>query len=37
VSKGRHKFAVRAVNPSGQPDSSPATYSFKVKRKRHHH
>jgi hypothetical protein len=32
--KGKHTFAVRAVNASGEPDASPATYAFKIKRKR---
>jgi hypothetical protein len=30
---GKHTFAVRAVN-AGVPDASPATYSFKVKKKK---
>jgi hypothetical protein len=34
--RGKHTFEVRAVNASGTPDPSPASYSFKIKRKRHH-
>jgi hypothetical protein len=32
--RGKHKFKVRAVNASSEPDETPASYSFKVKRKR---
>jgi Subtilase family len=33
---GKHTFAVRAT-AGGVTDPTPATYSFKVKRKKHHH
>lgn len=31
---GKHVFRVRAVTTAGVPDPTPATYTFKVKRKR---
>jgi hypothetical protein len=34
VRKGRHTFAVRAIDEAGNPDGSPDTASFRVKRKR---
>lgn len=37
VGKGRHTFAVRATDAAGNRDGSPATSSFKVKRKRKKH
>jgi hypothetical protein len=36
VSRGKHSFAVRSVDASGNTDPTPATDSFKVKRKRKH-
>ena len=36
VKAGKHTFAVRAT-AGGVTDPSPATYSFKVKRKKKHH
>jgi hypothetical protein len=36
VSRGKHKFAVRAVDAAGNADPTPARDSFKVKRKRKH-
>jgi len=35
VRKGRHSLTVTATDAAGNVDSSPATYSWKVKRKRH--
>jgi hypothetical protein len=35
--KGSHTFQVYAVNKSGELDDTPASVSFKVKRKHHHH
>ena len=32
--KGSHSFAVRATDAAGNVDQSPATQSFKVKRKK---
>ncbi|MEZ5062891.1 MAG: hypothetical protein R2700_15520, partial [Solirubrobacterales bacterium] len=32
--KGKHTFSVRAVDAAGNTDASPATASFKVKRKK---
>jgi hypothetical protein len=32
--RGRHNFAVRAVDTAGNPDPSPATYTWRVKRRR---
>jgi photosystem II stability/assembly factor-like uncharacterized protein len=34
VKKGTHAFAVTATDPAGNPDPTPAAYSFKVKRKK---
>lgn len=34
VAPGRHRFEVRAIDPSGNFDAAPATYAWKVKRKR---
>jgi hypothetical protein len=34
--KGSHTFQVYAVNKSGELDATPASYSFRVKRKHHH-
>ena len=34
VGRGKHTFAVTAVDAAGNPDPTPATDSFKVKRKR---
>jgi hypothetical protein len=33
VGRGKHLFAVRAIDAAGNVDPTPATYSFKVKRK----
>jgi hypothetical protein len=33
---GKHTFAVKAT-ANGVTDPTPATYSFKIKRKKHHH
>jgi hypothetical protein len=33
VKRGSHKFSVRAVTASGTSDATPATFSFKVKKK----
>ena len=34
---GKHKFSVVATDAAGNPDPSPATYSWTVKRKHPHH
>ena len=34
VKRGKHKFEVAATDPAGNTDDSPATYSWKLKRKR---
>ena len=34
VKKGKHSFSVRAIDASGNVDASPATYAWKVKKKR---
>jgi hypothetical protein len=34
VKKGKHTFSVRAVDAAGNPDGSPATDDWKVKKKR---
>ena len=34
VKRGKHKFEVAATDPAGNADDSPATYSWKLKRKR---
>ncbi len=34
VKKGKHTFSVRAVDAAGNADATPATATFKVKRKR---
>lgn len=37
VSKGNHAFQVRAVSPGGKADETPATVTWKVKKKRKKH
>jgi hypothetical protein len=34
VKKGRHTFSVRALDGNSNADGSPATYSWKVKKKK---
>ncbi len=36
VRRKRHRFAVRATDPTGNADATPATFKWKVKRKRRH-
>ena len=34
VKRGKHKFRVRAIDPAGNVDPSPAKYSWRVKKKK---
>ena len=34
VKRGKHTFAARAVDPTGNADATPATWKWKVKRRR---